>query len=128
MIRDFNEHAANERTFLAWVRTAITVVAVGFVIEKFNLFLTGLSQAGGSDVGRVPLARRLATPVGHVEGLALIFGGVALIGLATLRFARLTRRLDDAAQHKASSIRAELILSAVLVVLIGGYSVYLALR
>jgi uncharacterized membrane protein YidH (DUF202 family) len=37
MIRGYSDHAANERTFLAWVRTAITEIASGFVIEKFNL-------------------------------------------------------------------------------------------
>ena len=32
------EHLANERTFLAWVRTSIAIIAFGFVIEKFSLF------------------------------------------------------------------------------------------
>lgn len=32
------EHLANERTFLAWVRTSIGIMAFGFVIEKFSLF------------------------------------------------------------------------------------------
>jgi putative membrane protein len=27
MIRDYSDHAANERTFLAWLRTGITVIA-----------------------------------------------------------------------------------------------------
>ena len=39
MIRNFGDHAANERTFLAWVRTAIAVMAFGFIVEKFDLFL-----------------------------------------------------------------------------------------
>jgi len=40
MIRGYSDHAANERTFLAWVRAGIAVIAFGFVIEKFNLFET----------------------------------------------------------------------------------------
>ena len=36
MIPGYSDHAANERTFLAWVRTAIAEIASGFVIEKFN--------------------------------------------------------------------------------------------
>ncbi len=36
MICDYTDHAANERTFLAWVRTGIIVIAFGFIIEKFN--------------------------------------------------------------------------------------------
>ena len=38
MIKRYSDHAANERTFLAWVRTAIAVMAFGFVIERFDLF------------------------------------------------------------------------------------------
>jgi hypothetical protein len=36
MIRGFSDHAANERTFLAWVRSGIAVIGFGFVIEKFR--------------------------------------------------------------------------------------------
>ncbi|MBV8525410.1 MAG: DUF202 domain-containing protein [Acetobacteraceae bacterium] len=39
MIGHFSDHAANERTFLAWVRTAIAVMAFGFLVAKFDLFL-----------------------------------------------------------------------------------------
>src|SRR5215469_2800993 len=37
MIKRYSDHAANERTFLAWVRTAIAVMAFGFLIERFDL-------------------------------------------------------------------------------------------
>ena len=37
MIRRYSDHAANERTFLAWVRTAIAIMAFGFLVEKFDL-------------------------------------------------------------------------------------------
>jgi hypothetical protein len=39
MIKRYSDHAANERTFLAWVRTAIAMMGFGFVIERFDLFL-----------------------------------------------------------------------------------------
>ena len=32
------EHLANERTFLAWIRTSIALMGLGFVIVKFGLF------------------------------------------------------------------------------------------
>lgn len=35
-------HMANERTFLAWSRTSISLLAFGFVIEKFDLFMKRL--------------------------------------------------------------------------------------
>jgi len=34
-----NEHMANERTFLSWVRTGIGIMVFGFVIVKFSLFV-----------------------------------------------------------------------------------------
>jgi len=55
MIRNFREHAANERTFLAWVRTAIAVMAFGFLIERFDLFCASphCPPAGGELPARV---------------------------------------------------------------------------
>lgn len=125
MIRGYSDHAANERTFLAWVRTGIAVIAFGFVIEKFNLFLSTIaSGAVGGDLRRVhELASR---PLGRYEGLALMFGGVAIVGLATMRFVRTTRLLDDTETHSASTVRGELVLSAALIILAASYSIYLA--
>jgi putative membrane protein len=34
-----SEILANERTFLAWVRTSIAVMSLGFVIARFNLWI-----------------------------------------------------------------------------------------
>ncbi len=110
MIRGFSDHAANERTFLAWVRTGIAVVAFGFVVEKFNLFVaTVATSALGEEARRLHL-EKLSGPFGHYEGLALIFGGVAIIALATARFVRIARRLDDPEEHPASRVRGNLFL------------------
>jgi putative membrane protein len=125
MIGDYSDHAANERTFLAWVRTGIAVIAFGFVIEKFNLFLTTIAAAALGESQRMQLAR-LSGRLGRYDGLVLIFGGVALVVLATARFVRTTRLLDDAEVHSAKSVRAELVLCACLVVVVTSYSLYLA--
>ena len=62
MIKNFTDHAANERTFLAWVRTAIAVMAFGFLVEKFDLFLEIAAKSAGvrAPPGGQP-ARRHAT-------------------------------------------------------------------
>lgn len=39
MIKNFSDHMANERTFLAWVRTSIAVMAFRFLVERFDLFI-----------------------------------------------------------------------------------------
>jgi len=36
---DFRTHLANERTFLSWCRTSLSLVVMGFVVERFDLFL-----------------------------------------------------------------------------------------
>lgn len=126
MITAFSDHAANERTFLAWVRTGIAVIAFGFVIEKFNLFLLTIASALGSDVHRAQLSV-LSGRIGRYDGLVLIFGGIALVVLATLRFVRTSRLLDDPQVYTARSVRIEVILSAWLVILVAGYGLYLAL-
>jgi len=48
MIRNFGDHSANQRTFLAWVRTAIAVMAFGFLVEKFDLFMAAWGIQTGS--------------------------------------------------------------------------------
>jgi putative membrane protein len=124
MIQSFSDHAANERTYLAWVRTGIAVIALGFVIEKFNLFVLTLARTVG--LGHDLRIERLTGSLGHYEGLAFIAGGIALILLATTRFARTTALIDDPKTHSAGSVRTELIVSATLVLLIASYSIYLA--
>lgn len=123
MIQSYTDHAANERTFLAWVRTGIAVIAFGFVIEKFNLFVLTLAETAG--LGHRAQLQRLAGSLGRYEGVAFMAGGIALIGLAATRFVRTTQLIDDAQVHSAKSVRIELLVSAALVVLIAAYSIYL---
>jgi putative membrane protein len=43
------DHLANERTFLAWVRTALGLVGIGFVLARMGLFLRQLAMIGGAN-------------------------------------------------------------------------------
>ncbi len=71
MIGRYSDHAANERTFLAWVRTGIAVMAFGFLVEKFDLFL---EIAARSLAGWPPSAENRL--VGDLAGLLLgLLGG-----------------------------------------------------
>src|SRR5215469_15600740 len=89
MIKRYSDHAANERTFLAWVRTAIAVMAFGFVIERFDLFL----QATASQAQR-PL-RLPSSTFANAAGLAFIAIGIAMIAIAGLRFARTAKAIES---------------------------------
>ena len=113
MIKNFSDHSANERTFLAWVRTSIAVMAFGFLVEKFDLFL---QMAAPSLAGRT-----LSIPgqrFGDVAGLALIVLGTAMIALAGLRFLANARVIDHAEVRPSRGLRADVVL-ALLMVLLG---------
>jgi putative membrane protein len=81
MIRNFADHSANERTFLAWVRTAIAVMAFGFIVEKFDLFLEVAAPSLGGRPLSLPGHR-----FGNIAGLALIALGIAMVAVAAARF------------------------------------------
>jgi putative membrane protein len=125
MISGYRDHAANERTFLAWVRTGIAVIAFGFVVEKFNLFVVTMASANSFDASRRLRLERLRGPFGRYDGLVLIFVGLALVVVAAARFVRTGRLLDDQETHSASGVRAELILSAALALIVAGFSAFL---
>jgi putative membrane protein len=127
MIQNYGDHAANERTFLAWVRTGIAVIAFGFVIEKFDLFIRALAREDLFEPARRPELRKLTEPLGRYEGLALIIMGAALVAAAAVRFIRTERLLADQQTHAVAGVGWELILSSLLVVMAVGLSVYLAL-
>jgi putative membrane protein len=113
MIKRYSDHAANERTFLAWVRTGIAVMAFGFLVEKFDLFL---------EIASKTLERQALSPdgrvIGNVAGLALILLGGAMILLATVRFRRTAKQIDDEAVRPGTGERMDLTL-AVLLMLLG---------
>jgi putative membrane protein len=116
MLQKYSDHAANERTFLAWVRTGIATIAFGFVIEKFNLFIATLEKADTALANRHHLVGKLSGMLGDYDGAALIFIGIALILVASTRFVRTARLIDDETMHSSASVRIELVLSLVLVV------------
>lgn len=127
MIRSYTEHAANERTFLAWVRTGIAVIAFGFVIEKFNLFVLTMASVSSVDAGRRLQLERLSGPLGRYDGLVLILVGLGLIIVAAVRFIRTGKLIDDAELHSAGSIRAELIFSSALALIVAALTAFLVL-
>jgi putative membrane protein len=127
MIRNYSDHAANERTFLAWVRTGIAVTAFGFVIEKFNLFLLTIANADPAETGRRLHFERLSGPLGQYGGLILVLVGLVLIIAAAARFIRTQRLLDDQDTHPAASVRAELIFSIALSFMAIGFATYLVI-
>lgn len=72
------EHQANERTFLAWLRTSIALIGFGFAIARFGLFLR---QLQATLTQQPPTAHPVFTSENLGLGL-VIFGIVAIVGAA----------------------------------------------
>ena len=108
MIKRYSDHAANERTFLAWVRTAIAVMAFGFVIEKFDLFLQAIA----------PQTQRQLSPHGatfaNAAGLAFIAIGVAMIVIAGFRFAKTAKDIETDADVPSTGERFDIALAGLI--------------
>ena len=54
------DHLANERTFLAWIRTTLGIMAFGFVVEKFSFFIKQIATFLGKT--ELPEPRQLILP------------------------------------------------------------------
>ena len=86
-----------------------------------------MANANSLDAGRRLQLERRSGSLGRYDGLALILVGIALVVVAATRFVRTGQLLDDQETHSAGSVRAELLLSAALALIVAGFSTYLAL-
>lgn len=77
------DHLANERTLLAWVRTCIAIIALGFVVARFGLLLRELG-----------VHRHLSPGISTAFGTALVVCGALLVVLATLRYTRAGQEIE----------------------------------
>jgi putative membrane protein len=65
------EYLANERTFLAWIRTCIALVSLGFVVAKFGVWLRELAKR--LDPQMPVHSTGLSMPIGLIM---MAFGGL----------------------------------------------------
>src|SRR5579859_3558519 len=79
------DHLANERTFLAWLRTGISVIAFGFVVERFSLLLRELGFKG---------QLVFSTHSSSIVGVTLTLLGVIIMIVALFSFLHIRRSID----------------------------------
>jgi putative membrane protein len=82
-----NTRLALERTFMAWIRTSVSLIGFGFTIVQFFERLKGMQASSGR-------AMRAETP--RDLGLALIATGVTALIISSLQYRRLLRYLGSA--------------------------------
>ena len=91
-----NDFLANERTFLAWIRTSIGIMAFGFVVEKFSLFVKQISLIIGSE--------KIIQPKGNsaLIGIALVAAGAVSIVLSYVRYRLTEKKLREGTYEQSS--------------------------
>ena len=92
-----SDHLANERTFLAWIRTAIAIMAFGFVVVKFSLFVKQLSLV--LDTAHPQIAGK---GYSSVAGITLVTIGSLLTLFAFARYKRTEKRINQQDFHQES--------------------------
>ena len=112
MLKNYSDHSANERTFLAWVRTAIAMMAFGFLLERFDLFLQIAAVTLGPNTPHFP-----ASGFGRQAGLALLLLGVAITAIAALRFLKTRMAIDSPELRSVTGLRLDVALAALLALL-----------
>ena len=91
-----NDHLANERTFLAWIRTSIGIMAFGFVVVKFSLFVKQVSMLLGKD--------NMLQNRGYsaIVGIVLVAVGTATSILSYTRYRQTEKQLVEGRYHHSS--------------------------
>lgn len=121
VIKNFSDHAANERTYLAWVRTGVAVMAFGFLVEKFDIFLSYIAKA----LHKVSSAHS-GMHAAQVLGMGLVVLGILMMVIATIRFAWTGREIDEEAIRDRASPTPYVVMVGALAVMGVMLLVYLA--
>ncbi len=92
------EYLANERTFLAWIRTCIAVISLGFVVARFSLWLNQLAISAG--INKLPVRAGTSLEV----GIGMMFLGGVLSILALLHYQAVNRMIKTGQVRESTSL------------------------
>jgi putative membrane protein len=106
---------AAERTLLAWVRTGLAVIGMGFVVERFGLFL----QVTGAP------ATMASGPVSSAIGVGLVVLGSVSVGVAGWQHARFCQTLGPLDRPAHYAMRWPLVFTGLLTFIGLGLAAYL---
>lgn len=98
-------HMANERTFLAWVRTSVAVMAFGFVVEKFSLFVRQMGYYLGKEITPPPQG------YSSLIGIILVGLGVVMGVLAFIRYKKVEKQIEEDTYRPSTILSVLLFLS-----------------
>ena len=116
-------HMANERTFLAWIRTSIGIMAFGFVLEKFSLFTKQMALL----MGQQNIAHISIPSHGYsaVLGISMVALGTVMGALSFVRYRKVQKQIDTEAWHSSYTLDAVLTFFVVMIgILLVTYLIY----
>ena len=90
------DYLANERTFLAWIRTGIAIMAFGFVAVKFSLFLNQIRFIADEEL-QLPSAG-----YSYWVEMGLVVLGTVMSVLAFIRYRQVENQLNESAYHSST--------------------------
>lgn len=111
------DHLANERTFLAWVRTGAAIVVFGFAIGRFSIAMRQLTALQGH-----PLR---TAGVSVWMGSGAIAAGVMLVVAGLVRYRKTRAQLDSGTFEPAGFVLDLItVLTVVFGLVLAGYLIY----
>ncbi len=120
-VRNRRVHMANERTFLAWIRTSIGIMAFGFVVEKFALFIKQISYVlGKSGLPGTPVPPP-SFGYSSIFGIFLVGLGALMGVLAFIRYKKVERQIDE------DTYQPSLILDLLLIISVLAVGIFLVI-
>ncbi|MGO1788353.1 MAG: YidH family protein [Sphingobacterium sp.] len=84
-----NDHLANDRTFLAWIRTSLGIMGLGFIVVKFSMFLKQVSLMVGMTGGEIH-----HDSFSSVIGIFLVAFGALITLISYFDYRRIRRQID----------------------------------
>jgi putative membrane protein len=110
MITRYTDLAANERTYLAWMRTALALIAFGFLLERFDLLLRYFAKSMVQE--KIPAI----SSFGREAGIALAILGLVIMVISSIRFTVTTKRIRSESQE-IYSFKSVLITGGIFILL-----------
>jgi putative membrane protein len=111
------DHLANERTFLAWVRTSVAIVVFGFAIGRFAIAMRQLTALQG--------VASKTTGLSVWMGMSSILAGVAMVVAGLARYRKTRAQLDQGKFEPAGFIvDLVTILTVLFGLVLAGYLIY----
>lgn len=112
-----SDHLANERTFLAWIRTSISIIVFGFVVAKFGITLREfLAMRGGPQT---------ESGMSLAIGIGFMAMGIFMSVLSCIRYQR-TRAMLDAGDFRPAGrvVTALSVVAAAFGLILVAYLIY----